>query len=80
MAAQGVPARVATQAQQADEEWGVQRGEAPALVLSLSKGRESEGHAQVSTRMNIHVHVAPEFQREASERVAAASGLDSEPR
>jgi len=30
------------------------------------------GHAQISTTMNIYAHVAPEFQKEASERVAAA--------
>ena len=30
------------------------------------------GHAQISTTMNIYPHVAPEFQKEASERVAAA--------
>ena len=30
------------------------------------------GHAQISTTMNIDAHVAPEFQKEASERVAAA--------
>jgi len=30
------------------------------------------GHAQISTTMNIYSHVAPEFQKEASERVAAA--------
>jgi integrase len=30
------------------------------------------GHAQISTTMNIYAHVAPEFQKEASEKVAAA--------
>ena len=30
------------------------------------------GHAQISTTMNIYAHIAPEFQKEASERVAAA--------
>ena len=30
------------------------------------------GHAQISTTMNIYAHVAPEFQREAREKVAAA--------
>ena len=30
-----------------DEGWGVQRGEAPAPVLSSSKGRESEGVPQI---------------------------------
>ena len=30
------------------------------------------GHAQISTTMNIYAHVAPEFQKEASESVAAA--------
>ena len=29
------------------------------------------GHAQISTTMNIYSHVAPEFQKEASDRVAA---------
>jgi len=30
------------------------------------------GHAQISTTMNIYAHIAPEFQKEASEKVAAA--------
>ena len=30
------------------------------------------GHAQISTTMNIYTHIAPELQKEASERVAAA--------
>ena len=30
------------------------------------------GHAQISTAMNIYAHVAPEFQKEAIERLAAA--------
>ena len=30
------------------------------------------GHAQISTTMNIYAHIAPAFQKEASERVAAA--------
>jgi integrase len=30
------------------------------------------GHAQISTTMNIYAHIAPEFQKEASERMAAA--------
>ena len=30
------------------------------------------GHAQICTTMNIYAHVAPEFQKEASEKVAAA--------
>ena len=30
------------------------------------------GHAQISTNMNIYTHVAPEYQKEASNRVAAA--------
>ena len=30
------------------------------------------GHAQISTTMNIYTHVAPELQREATERVAEA--------
>ena len=30
------------------------------------------GHSQISTTMNIYTHIAPELQREASERVAAA--------
>ena len=30
------------------------------------------GHAQISTTMNIYSRVAREFQKEASERVAAA--------
>ena len=29
------------------------------------------GHAEISTAMNIYPHVAPEFPKEASERVAA---------
>ncbi len=34
-------------------------------------GMEVLGHAQISTTMNIYAHIAPEFQKEASERVAA---------
>jgi site-specific recombinase XerD len=30
------------------------------------------GHSQISTTMEIYAHVAPEFQKDASERVAAA--------
>ena len=30
------------------------------------------GHAQISTTMNIYAHIAPEFQKDASEKVAAA--------
>ncbi|MDP6064403.1 MAG: tyrosine-type recombinase/integrase [SAR202 cluster bacterium] len=30
------------------------------------------GHAQISTTMNIYAHIAPEFQKEASEKVSAA--------
>ena len=30
------------------------------------------GQAQISTTMNIYAHAGPEFQKEASERVAAA--------
>jgi integrase len=30
------------------------------------------GHAQISTTMNIYAHIAPEFQKEASEKIAAA--------
>ena len=30
------------------------------------------GHAQISTTMNLYAHVAPEFQKEPSERGAAA--------
>jgi len=30
------------------------------------------GHSQISTTMNIYTHIAPELQREASERVSAA--------
>ena len=30
------------------------------------------GHAQISTTMNIYTHIAPELQREATERVAEA--------
>ena len=29
-------------------------------------------HAQISTTMNIYAHIVREFQKEASERVAAA--------
>ena len=28
------------------------------------------GHAQISTTLNIHTHIAPELQKEAVERVA----------
>jgi integrase len=30
------------------------------------------GHAQISTTLNIYTHVAPELQRDAAERMAAA--------
>ena len=30
------------------------------------------GHAQIGTTMNIYAHIAPEFQKEASQRVAPA--------
>ena len=30
------------------------------------------GHADIATTMNIYTHVAPEFQKEASEKIAAA--------
>jgi integrase len=30
------------------------------------------GHAQISTTMNAHTHVAPELQREATGKVAEA--------
>ena len=30
------------------------------------------GHAQISTTMEIYSHVAPEFQRDAADRIAAA--------
>ncbi len=33
------------------------------------------GDAQISTTMNIYAHVAPEFQKEAGERVAAVLWL-----
>jgi hypothetical protein len=31
---------------------------------------EIPGHAQISTTMNIYTHIAPESQRETTERVA----------
>ena len=30
------------------------------------------GHAQISTTMNIYTHIAPELQKEATEKVAGA--------
>ena len=30
------------------------------------------GHAQISTTMNIYTHIAPELQKEATERLAGA--------
>ena len=33
------------------------------------------GHAQISTTMGNYAHIAPEFQKEASERVVAVLWL-----
>ena len=34
------------------------------------------GHAQISTTMNIYTHIAPELQREATEKVTEAMWLE----
>ena len=37
------------------------------------------GHAQISTTMNIYTYVAPELQKEATERVAGALWPEAAP-
>ena len=43
-----------------------------AQGVSARVAMEILGHAQISTTMNIYTHIAPELQREATEKVAGA--------
>ena len=43
-----------------------------AQGVSARVAMEILGHAQISTTMNIYTHIAPELQRDATERVADA--------
>ena len=36
------------------------------------------GHAQISTTLNIYTHIAPELQKEATEKVASALWPDGQ--
>jgi len=44
----------------------------PAQGVSARTAMEILGHAQISTTLNIHTHIAPELQKEAVERNAGA--------
>ena len=41
-----------------------------AQGVSPRVAMEILGHAQISTTMNIYTHIAPEFQKEATDKVA----------
>jgi len=43
-----------------------------ALGVPPRVAMELLGHANISTTMEVYAHVAPEFQREAVDRVSAA--------
>ena len=43
-----------------------------AQGVSARVAMEILGHAQISTTMNIYTHIAPELQRDATEKVANA--------
>ena len=43
-----------------------------AQGVSPRVAMEILGHADIATTMNIYTHVAPELQKDASDRVAAA--------
>ena len=43
-----------------------------ALGVPVRVAMEILGHAQISTTMNIYAHIAPEYQRDAMERVVSA--------
>ena len=54
---------------------GLRHGAATLLAAQGVPPRvamEILGHAQISTTMNIYAHVAPELQREATDKVAEA--------
>lgn len=48
-----------------------------ALGVPVRVAMEILGHAQISTTMNIYAHVAPEYQRDAMERVVTAISAES---
>ena len=48
-----------------------------ALGVPVGVAMEILGHAQISTTMNIYAHVAPEYQRDAMERVVTAISAES---
>ena len=43
-----------------------------AQGVSARVAMEILGHADIATTMNIYTHIAPELQKDASDRVAAA--------
>ena len=43
-----------------------------AQGVSARVAMEILGHADTATTMNIYTHIAPELQKDASDRVAAA--------
>ena len=51
-----------------------------AQGISPRVAMEILGHAQISTTMNIYTHVAPELQKEATEKVAGALWPEGSPR
>ena len=50
-----------------------------AQGVSPRVAMEILGHAQISTTMNIYTHIAPEFQKEATDKVAGALWPEDSP-
>ena len=50
-----------------------------AQGVSPRVAMEILGHAQISTTMNIYTHIAPELQKEATEKVAGALWPEDSP-